>query len=61
MSELWDKFIFEFCKVDFFCWHGGPNWLGWILLEIAGFLSFMICFFLFLNNRRTLDDLGRKK
>jgi hypothetical protein len=32
MDEYWDKFIFEFCKVEFVCWQGEPNWLGWIVL-----------------------------
>ena len=61
MSELLDKFISQFCQVEFFCWHGVPNWFGWILLGITGFLSFMISFFLFLPNRPSLNDLGRKK
>ena len=37
MKEYWDQFIFSFCKVDFACWQGEPNWLGWILIGILGF------------------------
>lgn len=32
MAELWNSVIFNFCKVDFLCWNGEPNWLGWIVL-----------------------------
>ena len=32
MSELWDKFITGFCKVEFACWNGEPNWLGWVFI-----------------------------
>lgn len=49
MAELWRSFIFSFCKVDAVCWHGDPNWLGWILLAIlaiflavVGFLAWVI-------------------
>jgi hypothetical protein len=38
MREFWDKFIFEFCKVEFACWNGDPNWLGWILIGIGGLI-----------------------
>jgi hypothetical protein len=29
---MWDKFITGFCKVEFLCYAGDPNWLGVILL-----------------------------
>ena len=35
MAELWDKFLFQFCKVGFVCWNGEPNWLGWVALGFA--------------------------
>lgn len=34
MLELWNYFIAGFCKVEFLCWHGDPNWLGWVVLAI---------------------------
>ena len=40
--EGWDKIIFEFCKVNFLCWHGEPNWLGWILIGIGALILFVI-------------------
>jgi len=42
MEQPWDKFIFQFCKVDFLCWHGEPNWLGWILIGIGALILFVI-------------------
>ena len=38
MKEYWDQFIVGFCKVDFVCWQGEPNWLGWILISILGLI-----------------------
>ncbi len=38
MVEFWNKFIFQFCKVEFACWNGEPNWLGWILIGIGGLI-----------------------
>jgi len=29
------KFITGFCKVEFLCYQGEPNWLGWGLLGIG--------------------------
>ena len=26
--EIWDSFIESFCKVEFLCYTGEPNWLG---------------------------------
>ena len=34
--EGWDKIVFEFCKVDFLCWNGAPNWL--IVIAIGAFI-----------------------
>jgi len=42
MPELWEKFIFEFCKVGFLCWQGEPNWLGWILIGISSVVIFVV-------------------
>ena len=33
ISGWWDKFIFGFCKVEFLCWNGEPNWLGCLVLS----------------------------
>jgi len=32
---MWNKFITGFCKVEFLCYDGAPNWLGWGVLGIA--------------------------
>jgi len=29
-------FIESFCKVEFLCYQGDPNWLGWIVLGVFG-------------------------
>lgn len=31
-----EAFIDGFCKVEFLCYAGDPNWLGWIFLAIGG-------------------------
>lgn len=41
---FWDSFLGGFCKVSFVCWHGEPNWLGWILIGLLGFVLVGICF-----------------
>ena len=46
---FWDSFIEGFCKVSFVCWHGDPNWLGWILIIFLGVLLGIICLFLFIT------------
>jgi hypothetical protein len=35
MAALWEKFLFEFCKVGVVCWNGEPNWLGWLALAFG--------------------------
>ena len=39
---MWDSFIAGYCKVEFLCYAGEPNWLGWIPIGIVGFLVFLI-------------------
>ena len=39
-----NSFFSSFCKVEFVCYEGDPNWLGWLIL-IPFFL--FITFFLF--------------
>ena len=29
MDKFWPIFIEGFCKVEFLCYTGEPNWLGW--------------------------------
>ena len=35
MGEFWDKFVYEFCKVQFLCYEWEINWLGWIVLVVG--------------------------
>lgn len=42
MKISWDEFIFSFCKVEFLCWGGEPNWLGWIVLGMGGLIAGII-------------------
>ena len=39
LAELWGNFIAGFCKVQFLCYGGEPNWLGWIVIAFAVFLT----------------------
>ena len=44
MEWLWSQFIPGFCMVQFPCYDGTPNWLGWGLLGwgalvVVGMLS----------------------
>ncbi len=32
---MWDDFIVEFCKVEFLCYEGAPNWLGFVVTVIS--------------------------
>lgn len=36
---MWDSFIDGFCKVEFLCYAGDPNWLGWIVLFFGGCIA----------------------
>jgi len=38
---MWADLIEGFCKVEFLCHAGDPNWLGWIVLAGGGFFAFM--------------------
>jgi len=35
MGDVWDSFITGFCKVEFACHQGEPNWLGRIFLSVG--------------------------
>ena len=43
ISDLWEKFLFHFCKVEVVCWCGEPTWLGWILIGVGGLISLYLC------------------
>ena len=46
---MFDGLINSFCKVQFLCYQGEPNWLGMIVLLIPGGMLFlMICAMLIL-------------
>ena len=49
LVELWNNFIAGFCKLEFLCHGGEPNWLGWIALGWAGLWGGGICLFLFFS------------
>ena len=56
--EKWNqKFIDEFCKVEFLCYGGEPHWLGWLLLWGAVFLGVR----LFINWLRSVYHSPREK
>ena len=46
-----DYFYFHFCKVEFLCWAGSPNWLGWLTVLIgilaAGFFALYIAYVIY--------------
>jgi hypothetical protein len=37
---MWDSFISTFCKVQFLCYSGDPNWLGWVVIGWGGLAIF---------------------
>jgi hypothetical protein len=37
-----ESFIDGFCKVEFLCYHGEPNWLGWAVLIPAGVVGLIV-------------------
>ena len=37
---MFDEFIASFCKVEFLCYAGDPNWLGWIVLVGGSIIGF---------------------
>jgi len=44
MKEFFDNFIAGFCKVQFLCYEGAPNWLGWGVLGIAAIILIIMFF-----------------
>jgi hypothetical protein len=38
MEETWGTFIQAFCKVEFLCYAGEPNWLGWGVIGFGGMI-----------------------
>ena len=37
--SVWDPFVTGFCKVQFLCYQGDPNWLGWIVIGGGGLMA----------------------
>ena len=35
---MWDEFIVGFCKVEFLCYQGELNWLGWGIMGVVGLI-----------------------
>lgn len=46
---LWNSFIAGFCKVEFLCHGGEPNWLGWIVIGWVGLVGAALCIALFVE------------
>jgi hypothetical protein len=43
IEEWWDWFVDGFCRVEFVCYQGEPNWLGWIVIGLPTlFISFLV-------------------
>jgi hypothetical protein len=40
---FWSRLIPEFCKVQFLCYDGTPNWLGWAVLGWGVLIALAIC------------------
>jgi hypothetical protein len=40
LVELWNNFITGYCKVEFLCYGGEPNWLGWVALPVLAVLVY---------------------
>lgn len=38
MSPSETSFIYSFCKVEFLCFAGEPNWLGFLVIGIGIFI-----------------------
>lgn len=43
----WAAFLNEFCKVQFVCYEGNPNWLGWIFIGFFLLIVYSISALLF--------------
>ena len=53
---MWNNFINGYCKVDFLCYEGEPNWLGWFNLIVLGIIiSFSIIFGLLSTIEREIN------
>jgi len=40
-----ESFIDGFCKVEFLCYHGELNWLGWVVLIPVGVVGLIVALF----------------
>jgi hypothetical protein len=34
MTKLSENFLANFCEIGPVCYHGEPNWIGWIILAL---------------------------
>ena len=56
---MFESFISSFCKVEFLCYQGDPNWLGLILLGIGALVVIGIAYLDFAG--AVANELGDKK
>lgn len=67
LDKYWNEFINGYCKVDFLCYNGEPNWLGWIPIGFIGIiLSLSIIFGLLSiieqeNTVRRIDVINKRE
>jgi hypothetical protein len=57
---MFDKFINEFCKVEFLCYAGEPNWIGWVVIGFISFIVVIAVFGVFLTVVDTVVDKLRR-
>ncbi len=48
---MWSDFIYAFCKVDFLCNNGDPNWIGMVVLVATAAIIFEAAFSALRKNR----------
>ena len=58
MDEIYNKF----CEVQFLCYQGEPNWLGWLILGLACLIVVFIIFYgMRLQSEEELEKSGANK
>jgi hypothetical protein len=48
-KESWADFIVGFCKVEFLCYGGDPNWLGYIIVFSVGGVLLLLTLLLLID------------